>query len=685
MVLGSITYTNLNGEDLKRLIRAVVNDSSVNKQLNHILETYVVGAVDRADIEYVIKELAVRTLTSSTVDLVPIFDAIETRCWNENELRNKMYLRTVVLDKLDDTTIYNNIDPRLSEEEKLIERNRLRDEAIAIIDRILANAYLSNMSTENILAILLSINNVLGLNFSAEELMMMINALIEKKINENNLYMAIKDVAVQGPFDATVKWSDVLIEKFDEVVSEIGQSALTDDELLQVKANFIASVVDINGASIYDLKVYQEANLIIIYKDAIKTVIEDLLLTAVTTPDWYNTLIEKLVPLALSVDLDYLYRGDELIRDDGFFVYHEQLLQAIEETGIHNLDSTEIYDTINRFIDIITDNIRLDIDTIVTRVKDRLDLLSLKPAIVGDEMVVDLTPVNYNTGTTNIEVNEIKLLINEKERDGYIVEVDKNNISLNVKDVMQQLNATDFNIKATVLHPKFKVSVFGGSKMDFSEEDAWKVLTNDGENYRWEYVETFFKEGVGLLKSVDNLIDRDAIPDRYLTPGMIVYVKSTGVYYTLINLDPKVWEVFHKNELRKYAVARPVIYKNIRLGHGDSGTDLKIDRVTTKVIDTLGEYKYLSEFVDEMSPNLISFKNVGYKQAYINIDEGLHILNPNSVYEMPYDFTMSVKLNGKFNYVGAFVTFETTSEEVVAKCQGKYDNDIPVSLVSPFF
>ena len=183
MVLGSITYNNLNGEDLKRLIRQVINDSSVNKQLNHILETYIVGEVTRADIEYVVKELAVRTMTSSTVDLVPIIDAIETKCWNENELRNKSYVRTVLLEKIDETTLYNGIDPRLSEEEKLIAKNKLKADAIAIIDRILANIDLSNMSVENIYTLVKSINNVLGLNFSDEELMLIINAKKKKKIN----------------------------------------------------------------------------------------------------------------------------------------------------------------------------------------------------------------------------------------------------------------------------------------------------------------------------------------------------------------------------------------------------------------------------------------------------------------------------------------------------------------------
>lgn len=685
MVLGSITYTNLNGEDLKRIIRSVVNDSSINKILNHILETYVVGEVDRADIEYVIKELATRSQTDSNVDLVPIFNAIETKCWNENELRNKSYVRTVLLDKLDETTIYNSIDPRLSEEEKLIAKNKIKADAIAIIDRILGNIDLSNMSVENIFALIKSINNVLGLNFSDEEIMLLINALITKKINENNLYMAIKDVAVQGPFDATIKWSKVLLDKFDIVVNQIGQTGLSDEQLLLVKANFVASVVDVNGDSVYDLTAYKPENLIVIYKDVLKVVVDDLNFNSVVAVDWKTSLIEKIVPLALAVDLHYLYRGDELIRDDGFFVYHDELLQAIQETGVHLMDDAEIKDTLNKFIDIITDDIKLDLNVLVTRIKDKMVALSLDPVIVGNDMEIDLTPTNYNTGTTNIEVNEIKLLINERERDGYIVEVDKNNISLNVKDVLQQVNLTDFNVKATVIQPKFKVSVFGGSKMDFSTEDAWKVLTNDGENYRWEYVETFFKEGVGLLKSVSNLQARDAIPTRYLTPGMIVYVQSNGVYYTLINLDPPVWDVFHKNEIRKYKVARPIVYKNIKLGHGDVGTDLKIDRVTTKVIDTLGEYKYLSEFVDELSPNLISFKNVGFKQAYIDIDDGLQILNPNSVYETPFDGTMVIKIKGKLNYVGAFVSFETVSEEVASKCEGKYDNDIPKSLVSPFF
>lgn len=685
MVLGSITYTNLNGEDLKRIIRSVVNDSSINKILNHILETYVVGEVDRADIEYVIKELANRSQTDSKVDLIPIFNAIETKCWNENELRNKSYVRTVLLDKLDETTIYNSIDPRLSEEEKLIAKNKIKADAIAIIDRILGNIDLSNMSVENIFALIKSINNVLGLNFSDEEIMLLINALITKKINENNLYMAIKDVAVQGPFDATIKWSKVLLDKFDIVVNQIGQTGLSDEQLLLVKANFVASVVDVNGDSVYDLTAYKPENLIVIYKDVLKVVVDDLNFNSVVAVDWKTSLIEKIVPLALAVDLHYLYRGDELIRDDGFFVYHDELLQAIQETGVHLMDDAEIKDTLNKFIDIITDDIKLDLNVLVTRIKDKMVALSLDPVIVGNDMEIDLTPTNYNTGTTNIEVNEIKLLINERERDGYIVEVDKNNISLNVKDVLQQVNLTDFNVKATVIQPKFKVSVFGGSKMDFSTEDAWKVLTNDGENYRWEYVETFFKEGVGLLKSVSNLQARDAIPTRYLTPGMIVYVQSNGVYYTLINLDPPVWDVFHKNEIRKYKVARPIVYKNIKLGHGDIGTDLKIDRVTTKVIDTLGEYKYLSEFVDELSPNLISFKNVGFKQAYIDIDDGLQILNPNSVYETPFDGTMVIKIKGKLNYVGAFVSFETVSEEVASKCEGKYDNDIPKSLVSPFF
>ena len=685
MVLGSLTYNNLNGENLKGIIRSIVHDSTIDKQLNHILETYIVGEVTRADIEYVIIELATRTLTDSAVDLIPIIDAIETECYKQNELRNKSYVRTVLLDKIDETILYNSIDPRLSEEEKLIAKNKLKSDAMVIIDRILGNIDLSNMSIENIFALIKSINNVLGLNFSDEEIMLLINALITKKINENNLYMAIKDIAVQGPFDATIKWSSVLIEKFDLVVNEIGKSALTDAQLLDVKATFVASVVDVNGSSIYDLTVYKPENIVIIYKDAIKQTIETLNLTSVTTVAWRETLIDKLVPLALGVDLKYLYSGDELIKTDGYFVYHAELLKAIEEIGVHHLDKVEIIDTLNRFIDIITDDIRVDLDVLATRVQERLVALSLPPVSVGDDMIVDLTPTNYNTGTTNIEVNEIKLTVNEKDREGYIVEVDKNNISLNIKDVLQQVNATDFNIKATVLHPKFKVSVFGGSKMDFSTEDAWKVLTNDGENYRWEYVETFFKEGVGLLKSVSNLQARDAIPTRYLTPGMIVYVQSNGVYYTLINLEPIVWDVFHKNEIRKYAVARPVVYKNIKLGHGDVGTDLKIDRIKTTLADTLGEYKYLSEFMDEMSPNLLSFKNVGYKQAFIEIDGGVQILNPNSVYETPYDLTMTVKIKGLFNLVGAFITFETTSEEVTSKCEGKYNNDIPLSLVNPFF
>jgi hypothetical protein len=59
---------------------------------------------------------------------------------------------------------------------------------------------------------------------------------------------------------------------------------------------------------------------------------------------------------------------------------------------------------------------------------------------------------------------------------------------------------------------------------------------------------------------------------------------------------------------------------------------------------------------------------VGYKQAHITFDGNSHLLNPNSVFELPFDGTLRFKVKGMFNFVSAFVTFDTTVEKMKGEC-----------------
>jgi len=379
------------------------------------------------------------------------------------------------------------------------------------------------------------------------------------------------------------------------------------------------------------------------------------------------------------IGIDYGYVNE----DTGDILYLDELDQAITEIGVYTLSDEEITSVVARYIELITVSAPdVDYDTMVTKIKDKLLFLDLGPVQVGNDMVIDLTPTDYNKGNTNIETRDVYLTV-DKDKQNYITKIDDNSISVNTKTVMQQIDVKDVNIKAQLKQPKFKVSVFGGATINFEDDDAWKVLTNDGSEYRWEHIETFFEQGIGLLKSVDKLSDLDALPDKFLSNGMVVYVKSTGVYYTLIDKETRTWDVFHKNDLTiGRPVTREVVYKNIKLGHGDTGSDLKMSRFTTTVVDSEGEYVNLEDYMDYTQPNLVSFKNVGVKPARLNIDEGTIVVNPNSVFETPFDKAMVIMLNGVFNVVGAYIEFETYSEDMCTKTGLE---DLPKSLVNPYF
>lgn len=380
------------------------------------------------------------------------------------------------------------------------------------------------------------------------------------------------------------------------------------------------------------------------------------------------------------IGIDYGYVNEET----GDILYLEELDQAIDEIGVYALSDEEITSVVARYIELITVSAPdVDYDTMITKIKDKLLFLDLGPVQVGNDMVIDLTPTEYNKGVTNIEKTDVFLTVNEKDKQNYITKIDDNSISVSSKTVMQNINVEDVNIKAQLKQPKFKVSVFGGATINFEDDDAWKVLTNDGSEYRWEYIETFFEQGIGLLKSVDKLSDLEALPDKFLSNGMIIYVKSTGVYYTLIDKETRTWDVFHQNDLTiGRPVTREVVYKGIKLGHGDTGSDLKMSRFTTTVVDSEGEYVNLEDYMDYTQPNLLSFKNVGFTAARLNIDEGSIIVNPNSVFETPFDKAMVITLNGVFNVVGAYIEFETYSEDMCTKTGLE---DLPKSLVNPYF
>jgi hypothetical protein len=128
------------------------------------------------------------------------------------------------------------------------------------------------------------------------------------------------------------------------------------------------------------------------------------------------------------------------------------------------------------------------------------------------------------------------------------------------------------------------------------------------------------------------------------------------------------------------------VFENVKLGHGDKGSDLRISDVKSTIIDTKGDYRYLDEAVDVEYANLISFKNVGYEQAMLVFEGNKHILNPNSVFEMPFDGTLRFQIKGIFNFVSAFITFDTECEVIKADCcdpiRHKHDME---SIFDPYF
>ena len=372
----------------------------------------------------------------------------------------------------------------------------------------------------------------------------------------------------------------------------------------------------------------------------------------------------------------------EIIQTD---LYDSILDEVLNEFDLTTLDEATIRKILEKFImRLVGTEVYIDIDKALQTIMNKLSNLGLFNVVVGSDMTVDITPDGYIKGVTNITSQEVFLTVNEPKAEDYIVKIDDNNIALSIKNCMLQTNAIDFNIKARVKSPTVKVSVFGGSQIQFEEEDAWKILTNDGTTLKWQYIETFAQETFGLLKSVETLADRDSIPSKYLTNGMIVYVKSLGVYYTLVDKDSNTWDIFKVIDLKKEDRTRKVIYRDIKLGHGDTGTDLEISRLVTLVINTPDEFTCLEDYVDQTQPNLVSFKNVSFNQAYININGGSHILNPNSVLEIPFDFTMKVMLKGLFNYVGAYVKFLVIAESATTTCTKGFKEQ-PISLFSPEF
>lgn len=595
MVTGTYVFTNLNKSDLEIALKKIIQASDLGDDIQNALDNANIGTVQVDDVIQIIEIMRTSTATAPSIDLMPIVNAVSAELLAMNTLINKELFSKDILKDIGGTSIYDSVNPNWSDILQQDRRDSLLEFYTKLVNGVLGQEDMSNMSEENLRSIIDRLNTS----------MLSVDLLRQLSI----------DLGINDLFNALFV-----------------SGTTTTIPLVQFNADRVLMLLNADIGNRINRK-----NLRLAIKEIIKT-------------DLYDDIL------------------DEVLNEFSLDVLDESTVRLVLEKFIMRLVGTEVY---------------IDIDLAVQIIMNKLSNLGLFNVVVGSDMVIDMTPEGYIKGVTNITSQEVFLTVNEPKAEDYIVKLDDNSIALSVKNCMLQTNAIDFNIKARVKSPTVKVSVFGGSQIQFDEEDAWKILTNDGTNLKWQYIETFAQETFGLLKSVETLADRDSIPDKYLTNGMIVYVKSLGVYYTLVDKDSKTWDVFKVIDLQKDDRTRPVVYRDIKLGHGDTGTDLEISKIKTLVINTPDDFTCLEDYIDQSQPNLVSFKNVGFKQAYININGGSHILNPNSVLEIPFDFTMKVMLKGLFNYMGAYVKFLVIAEE--AETCNKGFQDQPISLFSPEF
>jgi hypothetical protein len=299
---------------------------------------------------------------------------------------------------------------------------------------------------------------------------------------------------------------------------------------------------------------------------------------------------------------------------------------------------------------------------------------------------VTINPKDFSTGTITLEEKvPISIQVTPTEVIN-LANVETRSVEVSLKPVEEFVNVTNFDIQAKIIEPKFKINVCGSDcGVMINEDDKWKVLTNDGETAQWEYIGNLLGTQIGFLKIVETLSERNNIPRSHRVVGMLCYVLSRDTYYKLEDASGNSWSVF-KQGFNPHRLNRTVVFENVKLGHGDKGSDLRISDVKSTIIDTKGDYRYLDEAVDVEYANLISFKNVGYEQAMLVFEGNKHILNPNSVFEMPFDGTLRFQIKGIFNFVSAFITFDTECEVIKADCcdpiRHKHDME---SIFDPYF
>ena len=325
------------------------------------------------------------------------------------------------------------------------------------------------------------------------------------------------------------------------------------------------------------------------------------------------------------------------------------------------------------------------INTLRTSVGAALNEYKIYSAETNDSGTFTATPESMLSGSLVIqETMPIATTITPTDPT-ILVSSSTTNVVADITTVEEKLNLVENNVNAKIIEPVFKVNVCGTDcGIDINPEDTGKVLTNDGETPQWDWISNIIGPQMGFLKIVETLGDRNKIPLSQRAVGMLVYVKSRDSYYKCESNNEDSWTLF-KQGLYPHRLARTVIFENVKLGHGDKGSDMRISDIKSTVITTT-ELKYLDELADVEYANLISFKNVGYKQAEILFDGNKHLLNPNSVFELPFDGTLRFQVKGTFNFVSAFITFDTVLDEIKAECCGYVRHKVDMeSIFDPYF
>lgn len=368
---------------------------------------------------------------------------------------------------------------------------------------------------------------------------------------------------------------------------------------------------------------------------------------------------------------------------------YEPLIREVLDIHIKvNLDDSVVDDIVYDILDRTNLQVKDAFDTHIKSVL--MEDISKYKNYEGDPINpidIQLTPETFTTGNLVIEEADFTANLSIQPTETHaLMSVEENNVNVTVKPVDEFVKVAEHDVQAKIIEPQFRVKVSSANcGLPIDPDDKWKVITNDGESAQWESVANLLGPQIGFLKIVDTLGERNAIPLHQRTMGMLVYVKMRDTYYKCESTTDDSWTIF-KQGLYPHRLARTVIYENVKLGHGDKGSDLRIGDVKSTAINTLGDYRYVDEFADVEYANLISFKNIGYAQAEIQFDGNTHILNPNSVFELPFDGTLRFKIKGVFNFVSAFVTFDTEVEAIKAQCcdpiRHKYEME---SIFDPYF